>query len=221
MLMSLDRKKHMDHLATRIILREHASISATLHSMLLMLSRHSQNETMPNFPALRAMLFYVDEFPKRQHHRKESEFLFPKLRTRTPISRDLLYRLEEEHRAGEQRIRLVEHALLAFEIMGEPRRQAFEEAAKEYVDFYVGHMALEEKHILPLAEKMLTEEDWNELNRVFGSNIQPLPGHGDTDYIALFHSLFPPIAESVRSQVPSGSSGNRVLSEARGALGEA
>jgi len=188
----------MDHLATRIIIREHASISATLHSMMLLLSQHQHQKTVPNFQALRAMLFYVDEFPRWQHHRKESEFLFPKLRARTPIARDLLCRLEADHLAGEQRIRQVEHALLAFEILGEPCRKAFEEAARDYVDFYAGHMALEEKNILPLAEKMLTEDDWEELDKVFSSNVQPLPGHDDADYIALFHSLFPPMCDDER-----------------------
>jgi hypothetical protein len=40
---------------------------------------------------------------------------------------------------------------------------------------------------------------------VFSQNIQPPPGQTDTDYIALFHSLFPPIAESVRSSWRGGS----------------
>jgi hypothetical protein len=34
----------------------------------------------PPFDVLRAMLFYIDEFPERLHHTKESELLFPKLR---------------------------------------------------------------------------------------------------------------------------------------------
>jgi hemerythrin-like domain-containing protein len=194
----------MNHLATRIIIKEHASISATLHSMLLLLSQHRQQKTLPNFATIRAMLFYADEFPRWQHHRKESEHLFPKLRARTPISRDLLYRLEQDHHDGEQRIRQVEHALLAFEIMGEPRRKAFEDAARSYVDFYAGHMALEEKHILPLAEKMLTEDDWQELDEAFSGNIPPIRGEEATDYIALFHSLFPPIIDASRHPVRPG-----------------
>jgi hypothetical protein len=36
------------------------------------------------FDVLRAMLFYIDEFPERLHHPKESDLLFPKLARRVP-----------------------------------------------------------------------------------------------------------------------------------------
>jgi hemerythrin-like domain-containing protein len=133
------------------------------------------------------VLFYVDEFPEKRHHKKESELLFPKLRARTPLSRDLLDHLDADHARGEHNIRELEHALLGFEMMGEPRREAFEQAAQRYVDFYLAHMALEEQQILPLAEKVLTEQDWTELDEAFTTNRDPLTGHEpEADYRALF-----------------------------------
>ncbi len=133
------------------------------------------------------MLFYVDEFPEKRHHRKESELLFPKLRARTPLSRDLLDRLDADHARGERNIRDLEHALLGFEMMGEPRREAFEQAAQRYVEFYLAHMALEEQQLLPLAERVLTEQDWADLDEAFAANHDPLTGHEpEADYLALF-----------------------------------
>ena len=38
-----------------------------------------------DFALLRAMLFYVDEFPERLHHHKEDELLFPRVRARCPL----------------------------------------------------------------------------------------------------------------------------------------
>jgi len=71
--------------------------------------------------------------------------------------------------------------------MGEPRRAAFERTAERYVEFYLAHMALEEKEILPLAERVLTDADWSELDEAFGSHRDPLTGHAPTaDYRALF-----------------------------------
>ena len=175
------------HATTRIIRDEHAALSAMLRSILLLLAQHRRNGTQPDFAALRAMLFYVDEFPEKRHHRKESELLFPKLRSRTPISRELLDRLDDDHDRGERKIRNVEHALLAFEMMGDSRREAFETAVERYVDFYLAHMALEEREILPLAERVLTEEDWAELDRAFSANRDPLTGcKPDSEYAALF-----------------------------------
>jgi len=177
----------MTHMTTRIIRDEHSALSAMLRSILLLLAEHRRQGTLPDFAALRAMLFYVDEFPEKRHHRKESELLFPKLRARTPISRELLDRLDDDHARGERKIREVEHALLAFEMMGEARRQAFEQAVERYVEFYLAHMASEERDVLPLAEKVLTQEDWQDLDEAFSANRDPLTGcEPEPDYGALF-----------------------------------
>jgi len=177
----------MNHSTVRTIRQEHAALSAMLRSIVRLLEEHRKRNTLPDFATLRAMLFYVDEFPEKRHHRKETELLFPKLRARTPISRDLLDKLDSDHARGERRIRDVEHALLAFEMLGETRREAFERTVGEYVDFYLGHMALEEREILPLAERVLTEDDWRDLDDAFAQNRDPLTGHvADFEYAALF-----------------------------------
>jgi len=177
----------MTHMTTRIIRDEHSALSAMLRSILLLLAEHRRQGTLPDFAALRAMLFYVDEFPEKRHHRKESELLFPKLRARTPLSRDLLDHLDADHAQGARNIRDLEHELLGFEMMGEPRREAFEHAAERYVSFYMNHMTTEEQQILPLAEKYLTEQDWSDLDEAFGANRDPLTGHEpEADYQALF-----------------------------------
>ena len=177
----------MTHASLKIIRAEHTALAAMLRSILLLLARHRRSGTLPDFAALRAMLFYVDEFPEQRHHRKETELLFPKLRARTPRARELLDRLDADHAQGERRIRELEHTLLGFEMMGEPRRQAFEEAAQRYVDFYLAHMAMEEQQILPLAQQSLTEDDWAVLDEAFAANRDPFTGHAPTtDYDALF-----------------------------------
>ena len=177
----------MPHTTTRIIREEHMALSAMLRSILLLLEQHRRQATPPDFAALRAMLFYVDEFPEQRHHRKESELLFPKLRARTPLARDMLDKLDTDHAQGEHMIRELEHALLGFEILGDSRRRAFEEAAQRYVDFYLAHMAMEEREILPLAERVLTEQDWLDLDQAFEANRDPLTGHEpEADYRALF-----------------------------------
>lgn len=177
----------MSHVTIKIIREEHSALSAMLRSILLLLAQHRGHGSLPDFTALRSMLFYVDEFPEKRHHRKESELLFPKLRARTPLARDLLDRLDRDHARGERSIRDLEHVLLGFEMMGESRRKAFEEAAERYVQFYLAHMAVEEQEVLPLAERVLTAEDWSELDDAFSANRDPLAGHEpEPDYRALF-----------------------------------
>ena len=177
----------MTHLTLRVIREEHAALAAMLRSILLLLAEHRRQKTLPDFGALRAMLFYVDEFPEQRHHRLESELLFPKLRARTPLARDMLDRLDADHACGSLRIRDLEHALLAFEMLGESRRAHFESDAQRYVDFYLAHMALEEREILPLAERALTDEDWLNLDEAFAGNRDPFTGHAPSDdYRAMF-----------------------------------
>jgi hemerythrin-like domain-containing protein len=180
----------MTHAALRIIHEEHVALSAMLRSIPLLLQQHRRQGTLPDFAALRAMLFYVDEFPEKRHHQKESQLLFPKIRERTPEAAAVLDRLDRDHANGEKAIRDLEHALLAFEMLGEPRRDGFERAAQQYVDFYFEHMSVEEKHVLPLAEKALTAQDWTELDAAFLANRDPLTGHEpEQEYRALFSRI--------------------------------
>ena len=185
----------MSHTALTVIRNEHAALSAMLRTLILLLEQHRRTRTLPPFDALRAMLFYVDEFPERLHHTKETELLFPKLRARSLQAREVLDRLDRDHARGERAIRDLEHSLLGFEMMAgttqlEARRSKFEGAVRQYVEFYLDHMRIEESVVLPLAEKVLTADDWTEINAAFESNRDPLAGHApDEAYAPLFSKI--------------------------------
>ena len=180
----------MPHTTLRIIREEHAALTAMLRSVLLLLGQHHRNGTRPDFAVLRAMLFYVEEFSEQCHHRKESKLLFPKLRARAPLSRQLLDRLDEDHARAEHKVRELQHQLTAFEILGDIRRAGFERAARRYADFYLKHMALEEREILPLAERVLTEQDLSDLDEAFGESRDPIEAHEPPpDYRELFSRI--------------------------------
>lgn len=171
----------MRPLTLTIINDEHRALAAMLRSLPLLLDQARREGKLPNFALLRAMLFYIDEFPERLHHTKETELLFPKLRAKVPALAEALDRLDHEHDNGERAVRHLEHLLLAFEVMGESRREAFENAASRYVEFYLAHMGLEEQTILPAAKAHLSAEDWEELDHAFAQNQDPLAGHGSLE----------------------------------------
>jgi hemerythrin-like domain-containing protein len=167
----------MIHSTITIIRNEHAALAAILRSFGLLLAEHRGKGTLPDFGVLRAMLLYIDEFPERLHHPKESDLLFPKLRARSSEAAAVLDRLDHEHAQGET-------------VLGEARREAFEKALERYVDFYLKHMALEEREILPLAQRDLTASDWHELDEAFADNRDPLTGHEPEEmYRALFSKI--------------------------------
>jgi hemerythrin-like domain-containing protein len=174
----------------KILREEHSALISVLRTLLLLLADSRSRESAPDFGLLRAMIFYVSEFPEKRHHRKESDLLFPKLRARSPLSRPLLDRLDEDHMRGEFKIRELEHALTAYELIGETRRAQFEDAAKHYVDFYMTHMSLEEREIMPLALDVLTAADWEELDAAMALEPDPLTGHEpEAAYRALFDRI--------------------------------
>lgn len=166
----------MIHESIQIIRDEHAALAAMLRSLILMVDRGPHDAVDAYFDVLRAMLFYIDEFPEQLHHPKETELLFPKVARAAPQIRETIARLDNDHHRGEGAVRELQHKLLAWELLGDSRRAAFEEAARSYVTFYLEHMHLEEREILPAAEKCLSTQEWAELDAAFATNCDPLTG---------------------------------------------
>jgi hemerythrin-like domain-containing protein len=172
---------------SQVIRNQHASIAAVLRSLAMMIDHGPGDEPERFFDVLRAMLFYIDEFPERQHHPRESELLFPKLLRLAPELKPAIQSLEADHERGEGKVRALQHLLLAWELIGESRRPAFEQAAREYVQFYLDHMRCEEVELLPAAQRLLTTADWAELDAAFLSAPDPLgPGARDPSFDRLF-----------------------------------
>lgn len=166
----------MTHTSLRTILDEHRAVTAVLRSLLLMVQRGPGDEPERFFDVLRAMLFYIDEFPERLHHPKESDLLFPKVARLAPALMPVIERLEREHMRGEGAVRDLQHLLLAWELLGDSRRPAFTEAVDRYVAFYLEHMRVEEQEVLPVAQRVLGADDWAALDAAFASHCDPLTG---------------------------------------------
>jgi hemerythrin-like domain-containing protein len=173
--------------ALQIVRNEHRSLTAVLRSLLQMLARGPEDAPERFFDVLRAMLFYIDEFPEQLHHPKESDLLFPRVLRRAPELMPVIEALERDHMQGQRRVRELQHLLLAWELLGDVRRPAFEQAATAYVDFYLAHVKQEESQVLPVAERVLLPEDWDALDRAFGENVDPLAsGQPEARYQRLF-----------------------------------
>ena len=192
----------MSHESIQIIHDEHAALAAMLQSLRMMVKRGPGKEPENFFDVLRAMLFYIDEFPERLHHTKETQLLFPPVLKRAPHLREAIERLDKDHAHGESSVREIQHLLLAWELLGESRRGAFEQATNHYLDFYLEHMRLEETVILPQAEKVLTEADWKALDAAFATNCDPLTGKYPRDPV--YDRLFTRIVMRAPSPIGLG-----------------
>ena len=190
----------MEPTSLTIIREEHAALVALLRSVGLMVARGPGVDRQNFFDVLGAMLFYIDEFPERQHHPKETELLFPRVARRVPEVAALIARLDGEHARGESAVRELQHLLLAWHWIGDSRRAAFEAAAGKYQDFYLEHIRMEESVILPAALKVLSAEDWLEVDAAFATNADPLTGRYPRDPV--YDRLFTHIV--TRAPAPIG-----------------
>jgi hemerythrin-like domain-containing protein len=190
----------MEPSSLHIIRDEHAALAAMLHALGMMLERGPGSDPAGFFDVLGAMLFYIDEFPERLHHPKETQLLFPKVAKLAPQTRELIDRLDHDHAHGETSVRTLQHQLMAWELLGESRRSAFEEAAKRYCAFYLEHMRLEESVVFPAALSVLTPGDWQEIDAAFATNCDPLTGKYPRDPV--YDKLFTRIV--TRAPAPIG-----------------
>jgi hemerythrin-like domain-containing protein len=167
-----------------------------------MVKRGPGNDASSYFDVLRAMLFYIDEFPERLHHTKETELLFPPVAKRAPHLQEAIQKLDKDHARGEASVRELQHLLLAWELLGESRRAAFEQSTNRFLDFYLEHMRLEETVIMPEAEKLLTDADWKALDAAFATNCDPLTGKYPRDPV--YDRLFTRIVMRAPSPIGLG-----------------
>ena len=175
--------------AITILQSEHRSISAVLHG-LKELARIAQDATVrPGFQVLRSMLRYLDEYPERLHHPKEDEHLFARVAARAPEARLLIEELQAEHDEGARLIRELERALLFFEEGWPAGGREFQQAVDAYAAFHWAHMRKEERELIPLAQRVLTAEDWQAIARAFAANADPIAGMQERDYEKLFSRI--------------------------------
>ena len=173
--------------ALQIIRDEHMALAAMLRSFAPLLARGEGNGPQSCFDVLRAMLFYIDEFPERRHHPKETQHLFPILLAAQPQLGPVIASLDADHAQSPGRVRELQHLLTAWELLGEAHRQPFADAMAAYVDFYLAHMRTEETDILPVAVKLLSDADWAQLDEAFQQHADPLAtGTHDPVYDRLF-----------------------------------
>jgi hemerythrin-like domain-containing protein len=182
--------------AISIILDEHRSLAAVLGGMVHLVRGIGEGRSAPDFRVFGTMIYYIDAFPERFHHPKEDGYLFRILRLRDAGAAALIDRLQSEHRAGEDKIRALAHALVRYQYGGADEFGQFAAAVENYAAFHWEHMRAEEDRILPLAREHLSVSDWAEIDAAFAGNDDPLVGvkAGET-YDALFRriaSLAPP-----------------------------
>jgi branched-chain amino acid transport system ATP-binding protein len=165
------------HKTTSIIHSEHRRLAAVLNCFSAVLDDVVQRGSQADLDLFEAMLNYLKSFVFTFHHPKEDAYLFPVLRQRSADAAELIERLEADHARGAILSQELRDAFAHFREHGdEAALAAFHAAAQAYKQFEWQHMSTEERQIMPLAEKCLTQEDWVQLDAVFSDHQDPLFG---------------------------------------------
>jgi len=162
--------------AADIIVGEHRSLDAVLHGMLYVLRQIRYFAEKPDFVLLGAMTRYIATFPEGFHHPKEDRYLFRLLRERSEDPTGVLGVLEREHVASKDRVGELQRALLQYEHYGPQSFATFSSAVASYAAFHWEHARAEENIVLPWARRVLTAQDWKEIDDAFGGHSDPLLG---------------------------------------------
>lgn len=162
--------------ALRVIRDEHRALAAALQALRYRVRRIREGHPCEDFEVFHAILHYIEQFPEKSHHPKEDRYLFRKVRLRTREADSVLAELEREHRTGAELIRKLEQALVRWRQGGEAEFVAFADQVDAYIEFHWRHMSKEEQVVLPLAERVLIQADWAEIDAAFEANADPLIG---------------------------------------------
>lgn len=163
---------------------EHRNIAKLLQALEYQLAVFDTGEK-PDYDVLNAIADYFVGFPDRCHHPKE-DLVYRKMRERDPGLAERMVDLEAEHGKIAALARRFQNAIQNILQEVEVPRGAFEDLARHFVGEQRRHMQAEEEHFFPLALKVLTADDWREIDEQISQERDPVfDGEGAEEFAAL------------------------------------
>ena len=171
----MSNKEVAKHIALNLIKDEHRSLAAVVHA-LQHLTRKMQEGQRVQQSLLDAIALYLLQFPEKLHHPAEDKFIFAPIQAHTTESNEVLNMLLAEHAGGDARAAALSNALQRLAADSPGAMEHFSQCVEDYAAFYWRHMMCEETLILPLAERILSAEEWVAAQAGFAANHDPMYG---------------------------------------------
>jgi len=117
---------------------------------------------------------YIQHYPDLIHHPREN-FVFDVLMQRTDEAADEVSRLKQEHETlPHETVRFREMLDSAISGQGIVSREDLVNKIKAFLKLEWDHMNLEERHLFPLIDRTLTDEDWEGIEKKIDESKDPL-----------------------------------------------
>ena len=160
-----------------VLRQEHGNITRLLKALARQIAVFDQAGE-PDHDIVEGVIDYFLSYPDLYHHPKE-ELVLAKLRQRDSAAANAIGDLKREHEELASRARefsATVHA--AFEETDLPR-QSLQQWTQDFIALQTRHLNKEEKEFFPVAQAVLTPEDWAQLEAkmtdeddpLFGSNV--------------------------------------------------
>ncbi len=160
--------------ALAVIEAEHRNMRLVANALGALSERLAAAPTADDLHTVALIADYLDAFPARYHHPKESDLLFARIRRRTCDGATALARLDNEHRVCPLQVARI-RALAGSVGAGDRAGVAgLIEECSSFCATLEAHMRLEEEVALPLARRVLLDEDWATIDVAFAAHRDPL-----------------------------------------------
>ena len=182
------------HSAIAILHGEHVSCATVLKKLVAHLDHARLHAFKPRLETFSTSLNFIGTFLDQFHHPKEDEFLFLALRRHTTEADEVLRDLQFEHALGARELDEMNTVLDRARSGGIEELHEYADVLKRYMHAHFAHMEREETLVIPVACRLLVEDDWQEIDRAFRANRDPLFSATQTKAYA---GIFQPIAKGV------------------------
>lgn len=144
---------------TEILRQEHHWVLRMLECLERLVADAAEREAVDTESALELLQLF-ESFADGRHQEKEERYLFPRLMVLgTARDSEVVHRLSKEH-AGDRRSLITMRARLLGAVQGDPIGvREFAREAGEYAAAQRRHMTVENAVLLPMAERLLTRTE--------------------------------------------------------------
>jgi hemerythrin-like domain-containing protein len=153
---------------------EHRNIARLLDALERQIGLFAEDGEA-DYDVIRGVADYFLEFPDRCHHPKE-DAVFARLKEAHPEVVVGLIDLPDDHRAVHERALRFRQGVEALFGVADVSRAAVVAAVREFIAAERRHMRMEESRFFPLAERILTPDDWAGIEASLTQRRDPLFG---------------------------------------------
>jgi hemerythrin-like domain-containing protein len=185
------------------LMLDHANIAKILELLESEILAIEVGKT-PDYPLLQDIMCYMNQYPDRIHHPKE-DLIFEQLVRRYPTAHAVVSDALDEHVSIGLAGREFDRMLSTSDVDSVDVRERLGKAGFAYIRALRQHMFLEEKKLFPMAQTVLTDKDWQEIEEAVDAIEDPLFG---AETAKGYERLYRLIIDQSRSDAVSTSADN-------------